>query len=221
MKKILFIISMLAVFALLAGCGGLVCPEPTRIDYDKNACCDDLNKNHICDYNEEKPLKFPGVKEEVKMAKNRIATIETNLGVMKVELFEDKAPITTSNFINLSKKGFYDGLIFHRVIAGFMIQGGDPNGDGTGGPGYSIKDEFHPELKHSSIGILSMANSGPNTGGSQFFITLAPTSWLDGKHAVFGKLVDGEDVLEKIGNAETDENDKPVEDVVIEKITIG
>ncbi len=154
------------------------------------------------------------------MAKNRVAVFDTSKGEFKVELFEDKALITTKNFIDLVSKGFYDGLIFHRVIDEFMIQGGDPDGDGTGGPGYAIKDEFHPSLKHNSEGILSMANSGPNTGGSQFFITLVPTPWLDGKHAVFGKVVEGMDVVKAIGKVETGAGDRPVEDVVINEIKI-
>ena len=129
---------------------------------------------------------------------NRIATIETEKGDIKIQLFENKAPITTKNFIDLSEKGFYDGLTFHRVIRGFMIQGGDPNGDGTGGPGYKIPDEFHPDLKHDSEGILSMANAGPNTGGSQFFITEAPQPHLDGKHSVFGKVIEGMEVVTSI-----------------------
>lgn len=154
-----------------------------------------------------------------KMGKT-IAVFETNKGNFEIELFTEKAPITTKNFIDLTNKGFYNELIFHRVIKGFMIQGGDPNGDGTGDPGYKIKDEFHPDLKHDSEGILSMANSGPDTGGSQFFITLAPTDWLDGKHAVFGKVTTGIDVVEAIGKVETGAQDKPVEDVVVNKITI-
>ena len=149
-----------------------------------------------------------------------IAVFETNKGNFEIELFTEKAPITTKNFIDLTNKGFYDGLIFHRVIDNFMIQGGDPEGRGTGGPGYTIKDEFHSDLKHDSAGILSMANSGPNTGGSQFFITLAPTPWLDGKHAVFGKVTTGMDVIEAIGKVEKGPNDKPVEDIVINKIII-
>jgi peptidyl-prolyl cis-trans isomerase A (cyclophilin A) len=136
------------------------------------------------------------INEEEKMT-NKIATIETDKGIIKIELYEDKAPITTKNFIDLTNKGFYDGLTFHRIIADFMVQGGDPNGDGTGGPGYNIKDEFHPDLKHE-IGVLSMANSGPNTGGSQFFITTVETPWLDGKHAIFGKVVEGMDVVNKL-----------------------
>lgn len=151
---------------------------------------------------------------------NRIASVKTNQGAFSIELFEDKAPATTKNFIDLAEKGFYDGIIFHRVIEGFMIQGGCPSGTGTGGPGYTIKDEFHPELKHTGEGILSMANAGPNTGGSQFFITLAPTGWLDGKHAIFGKVVDGMDVIRAIGSAATGPGDKPLEEVAMEGVKI-
>jgi cyclophilin family peptidyl-prolyl cis-trans isomerase len=151
---------------------------------------------------------------------NRIARFETNLGTFGIELFEDKAPLTTKNFIDLAEKNFYDGLIFHRVIAGFMIQGGDPNGTGTGGPGYKIKDEFHPDLSHDAPGVLSMANAGPNSGGSQFFITLAATPWLDGKHAVFGKVVEGMDVVSRIGATQTGRQDRPVEEVKMEKVRI-
>ena len=157
--------------------------------------------------------------EGEKMA-NRRAIIETNLGNIEIELFEDKAPITAKNFVTLAEKGFYDDLIFHRVIPKFMIQGGDPQGDGQGGPGYTIKDEFHPDLKHDKPGILSMANAGPNTGGSQFFITVVPTPWLDGRHSVFGKVLEGQDVVDKISNVERDRYDKPLEDVLIKKIRI-
>lgn len=151
---------------------------------------------------------------------NRIATFETSMGTFKIELYEDKAPITTKNFIELTNKGYYNGLIFHRIIKDFMIQGGDPKGDGTGGPGYTIKDEFVASLKHDK-GVISMANTGqPNTGGSQFFITLAPTPWLNGKHAVFGKVVEGIEVVDKIGKVPTNANDKPLTNVVINKITI-
>ena len=153
-------------------------------------------------------------------AKNRIARFETNKGTFRIELFEDKAPITTKNFIDLATKGFYDGVIFHRVIDGFMIQGGDPTGTGRGGPGYRIPDEFHPDLKHDSAGILSMANAGPNTGGSQFFITLGPTPHLNNRHAVFGKVIEGLDVVKAIGKVVTNVADRPVEDVVMKKVTI-
>lgn len=158
--------------------------------------------------------------KETQAVKNRQAVFETSLGNFTVELFEDKVSQTTKNFIALAEKGFYNALIFHRVIDGFMIQGGDPNGNGTGGPGYAIADEFHPELKHDRAGILSMANAGPNTGGSQFFITLDKTPWLDGKHAVFGKVVEGLDVVKKIGKVETDFDDKPLTPVVIKRIAI-
>ena len=151
---------------------------------------------------------------------NRFAVFATSEGTFTVELFEDKAPLTTKNFIDLAEKGFYDGLIFHRVIDGFMIQGGDPTGTGTGGPGYEIPDEFHPDLKHDVEGVLSMANAGPNTGGSQFFITLAATPWLNGHHAVFGKVVRGMDVVKKIGKVDCDSRDRPLVEVVIKKITI-
>ncbi len=152
---------------------------------------------------------------------NRIAVFDTNMGEFEVELFEDKTPITTKNFIDLAQEGFYDGVIFHRIIDGFMIQGGDPTGTGMGGPGYTIEDEFVPELKHESEGILSMANTGrPHTGGSQFFITLAATPWLDGHHTVFGKVVKGMEVVREIGHVKTGPQDRPVHDVVINKITI-
>ena len=154
------------------------------------------------------------------MSENRKIKFTTNKGVFVAEMFEDKAPLTTKNFIELVEKGFYDGIIFHRVIDGFMIQGGDPTGTGMGGPGYKIKDEFGEGLKHDDEGILSMANAGPNTGGSQFFITLRETKWLDGKHAVFGKVSKGMDVVYKIGKTATDSNDKPLEPVIIKKVTI-
>jgi peptidyl-prolyl cis-trans isomerase B (cyclophilin B) len=121
------------------------------------------------------------------------ATIKTNKGNINLKLFDDLAPVTTANFVNLAKRGFYNGLKFHRVIKDFMIQGGCPLGTGTGGPGYNFQDEFAPELKHDKPGILSMANAGPNTNGSQFFITHVPTSWLDGKHSVFGVVLGPED----------------------------
>ena len=129
-------------------------------------------------------------------------------------------PKTAQNFIDLAKKGFYDGVIFHRVIDGFMIQGGDPKGTGTGCPGYTILDEFGPGLKHDGPGVLSMANASPNTGGSQFFITLVPTPWLDGKHAIFGRVISGMDVVEAIGKVKTGPQDRPVEDVVMNSVRI-
>jgi peptidylprolyl isomerase len=141
--------------------------------------------------------------------------LETNMGVIKIAL-DPEMPITAGNFETLVQKGYYNGVIFHRVIAGFMLQGGDPTGTGRGGPGYSIKDEFSPGNKNDR-GTLSMANAGPNTGGSQFFINLVNNNFLDGKHPVFGKVVEGMDVVDKIGKTKTDPNDRPVKDVVIVK----
>lgn len=161
--------------------------------------------------------------------------MHTNYGDIVIDLFGNHAPVTVENFIGLAKgekdyttqnaKGeqsgpFYDGAIFHRVIDQFMIQGGCPEGNGTGGPGYTIPDEFGKGLKHDKPGILSMANAGPNTGGSQFFITLVPTPWLDGKHAIFGQVVEGMDVVEKIGKLPTDSMDRPLKKAVMEKVTI-
>ena len=154
------------------------------------------------------------------MSENRKIKFTTNKGVFVAEMFEDKAPLTTKNFIELVEKGFYDGIIFHRVIDGFMIQGGDPTGTGMGGPGYKIKDEFGEGLKRDDEGILSMANAGPNTGGSQFFITLAPTPWLNGHHAIFGKVVEGMDVVRLIGVVPTDFRDRPREAVTMEKVEV-
>jgi len=152
---------------------------------------------------------------------NKKAIFETNKGNFKIELYADKAPVTVGNFTKLVDQGFYNGLIFHRVIPNFMIQCGCPHGTGGGGPGWTIKDEFHPDLKHDTKGILSMANAGPNTGGSQFFITVAETPWLDKKHAIFGKVIDGMDVVENISKVPSGRNDKPMQDVVINKITLG
>jgi cyclophilin family peptidyl-prolyl cis-trans isomerase len=156
------------------------------------------------------------------------AVFETSMGTFEVELYAKECPETVWNFINLiegrqeTAKGgnFYDGLIFHRVIKGFMIQGGCPQGSGTGGPGYQFGDEFDSSLRHDSEGILSMANAGPGTNGSQFFVTLGPTPHLDNRHSVFGKVTQGMDVISKIGVTKTAAGDRPVEDVVMEKVTI-
>ena len=151
---------------------------------------------------------------------NRLAHFTTNLGDFQVELFEGGAPATTKNFIDLVEKGYYDGIVFHRVIKGFMLQGGCPDGNGRGGPGYTIADEFHAELSHDSEGVFSMANSGPNTGGSQFFVTLAATDWLDGKHAVFGKVIEGMETVRSSGATATGPGDIPIEPVVMESVRI-
>ncbi len=153
-----------------------------------------------------------------------VAVFETNMGTFECELFEDKAPKTVANFVGLAEKGYYNGVIFHRVIDNFVIQGGDPTGTGRGGEsiyGGPFEDEFHPELKHDKAGVLSMANAGPNTNTSQFFITLAPTPWLDNRHSIFGQVIKGLDVVKKIGKVETIKpGDRPVKDVVMKKVKI-
>jgi cyclophilin family peptidyl-prolyl cis-trans isomerase len=141
--------------------------------------------------------------------KDYSATIQTDLGDIELALEAEKAPRTTNNFVFLAREGFYDGVIFHRVIEGFMAQSGDPTGTGRGGPGYTFKDEFHPDLRHDGPGVLSMANAGPNTNGSQFFITFAATPWLDGKHTVFGRVSEGTDVLLSIPPRDPDHRDAP------------
>jgi peptidyl-prolyl cis-trans isomerase A (cyclophilin A) len=148
------------------------------------------------------------------------AVIETTKGKIIVELYRDWAPKTVENFVKLATQGFYDGIIFHRVIPGFMIQTGDPTGTGTGGPGYTFPDEFAPGLRHDSAGMVSMANAGPNTNGSQFFITLAPTPWLDGKHAIFGRVLEGQQVVEQIVAAPKNAQDRPNTDIKMTKVTI-
>jgi peptidyl-prolyl cis-trans isomerase B (cyclophilin B) len=135
---------------------------------------------------------------EIDPKKSYTATIKTDKGDIVIDLFASKTPNTVNNFVFLARQGFYDGTIFHRVIANFMVQGGDPTGTGMGGPGYKFKDEFDPSLKHNKPGILSMANAGPGTNGSQFFITHVPTPWLDGKHSVFGEVREGMDVVNAI-----------------------
>jgi peptidyl-prolyl cis-trans isomerase A (cyclophilin A) len=163
------------------------------------------------------------------------AIFDTSEGIFKVRLFDDKAPKTVANFVELAEgtkewtdpktrqkvtRPFYDGLIFHRVIDGFMLQAGCPLGTGTGDPGYRFADEFGPGLKHDRPGMLSMANAGPNTNGSQFFVTLVPTPWLDNKHAIFGEVVEGMDVVQKIGKTRTGAQDRPVKDIVINSVKI-
>jgi len=164
------------------------------------------------------------------------AIFTTSEGSFTVRLFDQEAPNTVANFAGLAegskewtdpktgqkvKRPFYDGLVFHRVIADFMIQGGDPLGTGTGGPGYKFADEFHPKARHGKAGILSMANAGPGTNGSQFFITLAPTPWLDNKHTVFGEVVSGMDVIQKIGSTATSKpGDRPLKPITIQNVKI-
>jgi len=153
------------------------------------------------------------------------AVFDTTEGRFKAKLLADKAPKTVDNFVSLSEgsktgKPFYDGLVFHRVIPDFMIQGGCPEGSGRGGPGYKFADEFHPSLKHNKAGLLSMANAGPNTNGSQFFVTVAKTPWLDNKHSIFGEIVEGYEVVEKISKAPRDAQDRPKQEVKIHSVKI-
>jgi peptidyl-prolyl cis-trans isomerase A (cyclophilin A) len=164
------------------------------------------------------------------------AEFATTEGSFTVRLFDQEAPDTVANFVGLAEgtkewthpgtqqkmtnTPFYDGIVFHRVIEGFMIQGGDPLGRGIGGPGYQFKDEFHPQLRHGKAGILSMANAGPHTNGSQFFITLGPTPHLDNRHSVFGEVTEGMEVIRRIGNTPTGRQDRPVKDIVINSVKI-
>ena len=159
------------------------------------------------------------------MPNDTYAVFDTTEGQFKIKLYADKAPKTVENFIGLAEgsktgKPFYDGLVFHRVIPKFMIQGGCPEGSGRGGPGYKFADEFHPDAKHTKAGILSMANSGPHTNGSQFFITVAPTPWLDNKHSVFGEVTEGYNVVEKISKAPRDSQDRPKQEIKIRSVKI-
>ena len=163
------------------------------------------------------------------------ALFTTSEGNFTVRLFDQEAPKTVENFVGLAdgtkewtdprtnrkvKQPYYNGIVFHRVIDGFMIQGGDPLGQGIGGPGYTFADEFHPKLRHNKAGLLSMANRGPNTNGGQFFITLGPTPHLDDRHSIFGEVVDGMDVVRTIGSTKTDANDRPLKEVVITSVKI-
>jgi len=173
--------------------------------------------------------------EGKKKVEKLYATIDTSMGKIVCELFPKQAPVTVNNFVDLAKgtkewtdpasgekvkKPLYDGTIFHRVIPDFMVQGGDPLGKGTGGPGYHFRDEFSDDLKFNTIGRLAMANSGPGTNGSQFFITVAKTPWLDNHHTIFGQVIKGQDVVNKISNAPRGPNDKPIKDIVLKSVTI-
>lgn len=175
------------------------------------------------------------VEDPFKDVKEMYADMDTSMGNIKIRLFHKLTPKTVANFVGLAegtkaftdpktgtstKRRFYDGLTFHRVIPDFMIQGGDPVGNGTGGPGYSFADEFTPQLRHNKKGILSMANAGPNTNGSQFFITEGPTPHLDNRHTVFGEVIEGLDVISQIANVKRDSMDRPVEPVIIKNVTI-
>jgi peptidyl-prolyl cis-trans isomerase A (cyclophilin A) len=159
------------------------------------------------------------------MANEIYAVFDTTEGKFKIKLFADKAPRTVENFVSLAEGGktgkpFYNGTVFHRVIPDFMIQGGDPEGTGRGGPGYRFEDEFHKELKHSKPGVLSMANAGPNTNGSQFFVTVAATPWLDNRHSIFGEVSEGYEVVKKISQVPRNSQDRPLKEVRLNSVTI-
>lgn len=220
-KKILLFTIFLISILFITGC--------TSVEDNSN------NDNQTQDQLQEDILKenssstdFSYVKDLEGSETNQTVLLETNKGDISIELFNEKMPITAGNFENLVREGYYDGIIFHRVIDGFMIQGGDPTGTGTGGPGYAIEDEYVKDPELSNVkGTLSMANSGPNSGGSQFFINLVDNTFLDfdkeplsSKHPVFGKVVDGMDIVEKIGITETEAGDRPVEDIVITKAIV-
>lgn len=234
-KKITAMFTIVIISALLIGCGEKKETSTTDIKSTESKTTDTKTTTTITKTDTVKSIQTQTTeKKDSSMEKNKavektdqtksssgdIVKMETTMGTIKIKLYTDKAPITTANIKKLVNEGFYNGILFHRVIDGFMIQGGDPTGTGAGGSKETIPDEFGPGLKHSKAGILSMANRGPNTGSSQFFITLAPTPWLDGKHAIFGEVIEGMDVVNKIGKVKTGPNDKPVTDVKMTKVTL-
>ena len=209
LKPFPLILLATAMIIVLAGCGRGNEPVDTPTSYPK-----DHTGPAVTSTTEE------GAYLSMNQDKQYIATLITNHGSIVIELFSNEAPTTVNNFVTLSQDGFYNNLIFHRVIPNFMIQGGDPTGTGRGGPGYAFEDEFHASRKFDEPGILAMANAGPNTNGSQFFITTAPTPHLTGRHTIFGRVLEGQDVVEAISTVATSAGDKPVEDVRIQEIRI-
>jgi peptidyl-prolyl cis-trans isomerase A (cyclophilin A) len=223
LKKFSFLPALVIAVAILAGCGEkkdtTTLPDNNKQQTTTNTTTPPSNTTTQTKDTTTKKDTTTTTSKDTK-SEGDIVKMETSMGTIKIKLYSDKAPITTGNFKELVKKGFYNGLIFHRVIDGFMIQGGDPTGTGAGGSEKKIKDEFHPELKHSKEGILSMANAGPNTGSSQFFITLAPQPHLDNRHSVFGEVIEGMDVVKKIGKTKTGAGDKPEKEVKMTKVTL-
>jgi peptidyl-prolyl cis-trans isomerase A (cyclophilin A) len=201
-STVLLLLAVVLTLLLVAGCYGPLVPRTTLdnkpLDANGNVIETKVNAGTKANAETKMNVESESASEVQTVSTNPVVTIETAKGVIQFELFMDKAPLTSKNFADLAAKGYYDNLTFHRVIRGFMIQGGDPKGDGTGGPGFMIKDEFGPGLMFDGEGVVAMANAGPNTGGSQFFITEAATPWLDGKHAIFGRVHKGMDVVKKI-----------------------
>ena len=228
-NKFTVLFSFLLVALILMGCGDKKdAPKTDSKAGDNKTKATDTVKSTTTTTQTQTPQKDTIMeetksagKEDSKSSDGNFVNMETSMGMIKIKLFTKEAPITTANFKKLVNEGFYNGIIFHRVIDGFMIQGGDPTGTGTGGSKVTIQDEFGPGLKHTKAGMLSMANRGPNTGTSQFFITLAATPWLDGKHAIFGEVVGGMDVVNKIGKTKTGPGDKPLTEVKIIKATVS
>lgn len=177
-----------------------------------------------CQAQENDQVKSQETQTKMESKEMTVAVIKTNMGTIEIELYADQTPKTVENFVGLANENYYNGVIFHRVIANFMIQGGDPTGTGRGGQSIWVKpfaDEIVSSLNFNEPGVLAMANAGPNTNGSQFFITVAPTSWLDGKHTIFGKVINGMDVVYEISKVPTSKpGDKPLKDVVMETVTI-
>jgi len=223
---------LIALAFILSACTQTV--KPVKITNLNDEPMNKTQTQKTTPANPKNPLANPDQIINLTEGQQLQAIIKTSMGDITVSLFADKAPKTVANFVGLSQgqipwthpqtgnkqyEPLYSGTIFHRVIPDFMIQGGDPIGTGTGGPGYKFEDEVN-DKEFTEAGILAMANAGPNTNGSQFFITLAPTPWLNGKHTIFGKVIEGMDVVEKIGATQTGANDKPVKDIVIDKIEI-
>ena len=202
---------------LLAACGGSeATPVPTQTSIPistPTVIPTTEGETKIKQYSQPPPMT-------IQVDKRYVATINTNNGTIVIELFPKEAPKTVNNFVFLARDSFYDGVIFHRVMKDFMIQGGDPAGTGTGGPGYRFEDEFVPSLVFDRPGLLAMANAGPNTNGSQFFITVVPTPHLNGRHTIFGRVLEGQDVADAISLVSTGRGDRPVQAVVIESIEI-
>ncbi len=208
-KALIFVAVALASFTL-AACSGSGDATPTASVSNTQTA----GESAITQYSSPPAMSIDS-------EKSYTATLKTNHGDVTIELFAAEAPVTVNNFVFLARENFYDGVIFHRVIDGFMIQGGDPTGTGTGGPGYRFQDEIVSSLTFAEAGLLAMANAGPGTNGSQFFITVTPTPHLNGNHTIFGKVTDGYDVVLAISQVNTGPRDKPADDVVIESVEIS